>query len=116
MSVRRGSMIEKRMIHACLLVGFVLSGAAFGQTNEAYRAPADRPIDILHIALDLDVSLKTQSIRGTATIDFEPHRAVSTFTLDAVDLNVSQVREISAKGEPRKTLAFESTGKELEIR
>jgi aminopeptidase N len=110
-------MIEKRAIYFGLLFAFFLPiGMARGQSKEDYRAPADRPIDILHIALDLDVSLQAQSIQGKATMEFQPHREVSSFTLDAVDLKVTEVRELSDEGEPGKTLAFESTGKGLEIR
>ncbi len=109
-------MIEYPVIRVWFLLAFVLFDVARGQSTEAYRVPADRPIDILHIALDLDVSLKTQSVSGKATLDFQPNRPVTSFTLDAVDLKVSEVRDVSAKGEPGKTLAFETTGKELEIR
>ena len=109
------SMLKSRLIAGWLLIG-LLASLAQGQTSEAYRATADRAVDVLHIRLDLDVSLKEQTISGTATLDFEPHRPLSSLSLDAVDLKVSQVREMSAKGEPGKSLDFETTGKILIIR
>jgi aminopeptidase N len=97
-------MLKKGLITACLLGCLLFTGGSRAQSNEAYRAPADRPIDIQHIRLDLDVSLKNQSVSGTALIDFLPNRDGSSFSLDAVDLQVSQVREISAEGKAVKDI------------
>ena len=109
-------MFKNRVTLGWLLIGLIVSGVARGQTSEAFRAPADRPVDILHIRLDLDVSLKDKSISGSATIHFSPNRDISSFTLDAVDLDVSEVREVSETGQPGKSLTFEATGKELVVR
>ncbi len=108
-------MLENRSMPVWLLGCLFLNCAANVRAEEEYRAAADRPIDVLHIRLDLDVSLKNQSIAGTATIDFQPHREVSSLTLDAVGFEVSEVREISGQGKAGKPLAFENSGKELTV-
>ncbi len=113
--IGRGFYAEVSLDHRLVAV-WIVGRFAQGQTNEAYRAPADRAADILHIRLDLDVSLKEQTIRGTATLDFEPIRPLSSLALDAVDFKISQVRDVSPKGEPGKNLDFENTGKQLVIR
>lgn len=93
-------------------VSWLLLGAV--QAEETYRVPVDRAIDILHIRLDLDVSLKKQTLSGTATIAFQPNRPVTSVTLNAVGLDVSTVRRLSSKGHPAK-LDFENTGQRLVV-
>ncbi len=99
-----------------VLVVLTLFRSGFSQTEENLRTPKDRAIDVLHIKLDLDVSLKKQQIAGKAVMDFQPNRELSSFKLDAVDLKVLGVRRITADGQAGETLDFESTGQELEVR
>src|SRR5262245_35795621 len=54
----------------------------------------DRPCDIVHIALTLYLDIVQQSLRGTcATTVRAVQDAVSSLTLDAVDLQIMQVRQ-----------------------
>ena len=54
----------------------------------------DRPCDIVHIALTLQLDIAQQSLRGTcATTVRAVQDAVSSLTLDAVDLQIMQVRQ-----------------------
>ncbi len=55
------------------------------------RFAADRPLDCLHIKLDLDVDLEAKHVEGTARIDLVALREVMTITLDAVDLETRSV-------------------------
>src|SRR2546429_6492558 len=55
----------------------------------------DRPCDIVHIALTLQLDIARQSLRGTcATTVRAVQEAVPGLTLDAVDLQIVQVRQV----------------------
>ena len=57
----------------------------------------DRPCDIVHIALTLQLDIAQQSLRGTcATTVRAVQEAVPGLTLDAVDLQIAQVRQAGA--------------------
>lgn len=92
----------------CLLSFFQQVYAA-----EPLRTAADRPVDIQHIKLDLNVDLKKRSIQGSATIDFAALRAIRTLRLNAVDHEVSAIRGSSAKSTQLTELKWQNTGKEL---
>jgi aminopeptidase N len=81
--------------------------------EEPLRTATDRPVDIVHIRLDLDVSLRDQRISGTATIDFTPLRRVTTLALDAVDHEVKSVKLLTVKGDGARDVDFDNTGKRL---
>src|SRR5262249_59202993 len=75
------------------------SGGALQQKRRTYGladakphfAP-DRPCDIVHIALTLQLDIAQQSLRGTcATTVRAVQEAVPGLTLDAVDLQIAQV-------------------------
>jgi aminopeptidase N len=78
------------------------SGGALQQKRRAYAladakphfAP-DRPCDIVHIALTLQLDIARQSLRGTcATTVRAVQETVPSLTLDAVDLQIVQVRQV----------------------
>lgn len=77
---------------------------------EPLRTAADRPVDVVHLRLDLAVDLVAKSVSGAATIDFVPLRQVEAIRLDAVGLVVSEV----TAGDGKK-LTFDNTGTELVI-
>lgn len=108
-------MLNLRLFALALLSVLLSAQALLAQSTEPFRVPADRAIDVLHIRLDLDVSLEEQSVQGVATLDFSPNRELSSVALDAVDLKVSRVDLIN-KGENNRSLEFENTGKELTVR
>lgn len=110
--------IRKSCTPACWIgVWLTWLGLGLGSLHaeEPLRVPVDRVLDILHIRLDLDVSLEKQTISGTATIEFEPNRPVSSFSLDSVGLDISTVRQLLPDGQPAKPLDFENTGKHLVV-
>ena len=70
------------------LVGSALA-AEPPKPQAPFRFPADRPVDSLHIRLNLNVDLKQKSVAGTASVDLDALRDVSTVTFDAANLDVS---------------------------
>lgn len=55
------------------------------------RFPADRPIDIKHIKLNLEVSLEEKTVDAVATIELTALRDAASVRFDAVDFDVSTV-------------------------
>ena len=92
----------------CLL----LSATSFAE--EELRTAASRPVDILHIRLDLDVKLKERTVAGSATIDFAAIQPARILSLNAVGHEVSRVL-VPGAGAESKSLSFENTGKTLDI-
>src|SRR5215471_9646630 len=61
----------------------------------------DRPCDVVHIALTLQLDIAQQSLRGIcATTVRTVQEAVSSVTLDAVDLQIVQVRQADGTSLP----------------
>ncbi len=86
--------------------------AAFGidlEGNGRRYAP-DRVVDILHLRLDVTPNFDKRTVRGTTTIRFRPiARPVRQLRLDAVDLQISDVRaDVPIEG-------YVNTGRELLI-
>ncbi len=78
------------------------------------RFAADRPLDCLHIKLDLNVDLEAKHVEGTARIDLVALREVMTITLNAVDLETRSVT--LARGSRRPAPArYTNDGKLLEV-
>ncbi len=71
----------------------------------------DRPCDIVHIALTLHLDIAQQTLKGTcATTIRAVQETVSCLTLDAVDLQIAQVRQ--SKG---AALAYDYDGQRLRV-
>lgn len=71
----------------------------------------DRPGQVEHIALDLDLDIPQQSYRGTCTIRLNPVRdGVERLTLDAVNLRIDSVQVGQTQQE------FDYDGEQLQIR
>jgi aminopeptidase N len=71
----------------------------------------DRPCDIVHTALTLQLDLAQQSLRGTcATTVRAVQEAVSDLTLDAVDLQIAHVRQTGGA-----TLTYDYDGQRLRV-
>ena len=71
----------------------------------------DRPCDIVHIALTLQLDIAQQSLRGTcATTVRAVQEAVPGLTLDAVDLQIVQVRQAGGA-----TLPYDYDGQRLRV-
>jgi aminopeptidase N len=69
----------------------------------------DRVVDILHIALVLDVDPEARSVKGTATLRASALGPTHAVELDAVELEISKV---TANGKPAK---FRHDGKKLRV-
>jgi len=76
------------------------------------RSAGDRPVDIRHLKLELDVDLKRKRISGTATLDLVILRPLTTIRLDAVNHQVTAVRGRRGEDKP-VVLDFENTGREI---
>jgi len=70
----------------------------------------DRPGQVEHIFLDLDLDIPQQSYRGTCSIQLQPVRSgIDQLTLDAVNLNIQSVKVGKTKQ------AFDYDGERLHI-
>lgn len=100
------------------LIASVFLQSSLG-ADEILRTAGDRPIDIEHIKLDIEVFLKEKRIAGTASLDFTCLRDLQTVRLDAVGHEVTQVHWIVADGNDfpagGATVDFENTEQELRI-
>jgi len=61
--------------------------------------PEDRPFDITHIRLEIDVDLDAQTAESVATIAGRALRPIDSITLDAVDFKDVEVRVRAASGD-----------------
>src|SRR5262249_52128482 len=74
---------------------------AFALADAQPHYAPDRPCDIVHIALTLHLDLAQQSLRGTcATTVRAVQEAIACLTLDAVDLQIAQVRQAGGAALP----------------
>ncbi|MGL4464862.1 MAG: hypothetical protein ACRC1K_22130, partial [Planctomycetia bacterium] len=64
---------------------------ACGAEPEVLRTAGDRPIDVLHLKLELEVDLDAKRVDAVATLDFTALRPVRNLSLDAVELEVESV-------------------------
>lgn len=106
-----------RIFAASVLVFFLgLPAVPARAADEPYRTAADRPVDMLHIKLDLDVNLKEKTVAGTAFLDFQPLREIHTLELHAVDHEVQSVRGLPDGTRDVLDLRYENTGETLLVR
>ncbi len=104
-------MPQRRALRTWILPVVLLVCLPSLSAEEPYRTAGDRPVDIEHIRLDLDISLKQKTLAGTATIDLQLLRPLQVVKLDAVGHEVSKV-ELAAE---RTELPFSTTDTELHI-
>jgi len=106
------------MITRLLTVALLATLPSIAQAQASAAAPSplrsagDRPVDIRHLKLELDVDLKRKRISGTATLDLVTLRPLTTIRLDAVNHQVTAVRGRRAQDKP-VVLEFENTGREI---
>lgn len=81
---------------------------------EPLRTAGDRPIDIQHIRLDLQIDLPKKTLDGQATLKVRALRPLSSFALDAVDFEVQSVN-LAEAGDRLRPLSFSHDGKKLAI-
>jgi len=80
---------QKARVVAILLV---LAAATAATAFPPPRFAADRPMDMTHIRLDVNVDLEAKTLKGKATLAMSALRPVSTIDLDAVNFKISAVR------------------------
>src|SRR5262245_36698558 len=74
---------------------------AFALADAQPHYAPDRPCDIVHIALTLHLDLAQQTLWGTcATTVRAVQEVLSSLTLDAVDLQIAQVRQAGGTALP----------------
>ncbi|MGL5098263.1 MAG: M1 family metallopeptidase, partial [Planctomycetia bacterium] len=83
---------------------------ACGAEPEVLRTAGDRPIDVLHLKLELEVDLDAKRVDAVATLDFTALRPVRNLSLDAVELEVESVVDGAAK-----KLTYSATGEKLVV-
>ena len=102
-----------------IMIGFVPVVA-----QQPLRVAGDRPVDIRHIRLDLNVDLVNKTVDATAFLRFHTMHPTRHIPLDAVGFEVSQValgavnetvRDNPEQDNPRPPLQFRHDGKKLDI-
>src|SRR5215470_10801745 len=105
----------------CRWAGDLLEESAGGALQQKRRTYAladakphfapDRPCDIVHIALTLQLDITQQSLQGTcATTVRAVQDAIASVTLDAVDLQIARVRQAGGA-----TLPYDYDGQRLRV-
>ncbi|RMG07562.1 MAG: hypothetical protein D6731_23560 [Planctomycetota bacterium] len=93
----RGGSMTRTLGPAAVLLCCSLAAAPC-RADEGYRAPPDRPVDVLGIDLDLVVDLETKSVQGTAVLDVKALRDVRAVRFDAAEMRIGSVRAGEASG------------------
>lgn len=103
-------MLSRLIVLNLLIVVCIQSASA----EEPLRTAADRPVDVQHIRLNLDVDLEAKTVAGSATLEFTPLRPLKTITLNAVDHEISSVIGQLEEGKPIE-LSTTYDGKQLTV-
>lgn len=104
-------------MNTCWRSLFIIALAVFaprGAAEEPRHFAADRPLDCLHIRLDLSVDLEKKHVAATARIDLAALRDVSTITFDAVDLTTEDVW-LERSGQAAAPVEFSNDGERITI-
>ena len=96
-----------RRLATWVVVAVAVVSAAWAE--EPLRTAGDRPVDIKHLKLTLDVSIEKRQIAGIATLELVTLRPLSTIRLEAIDHQVRRVTGTIADGKAVE-LEFENTG------
>ncbi len=78
------------------------------------RTAGDRPADILHLKLDLNVNIPLERARGTATIRLRALRDLPSVRFDAVDFDVRAVT-VARNGGPAHEADFINDGESITV-
>lgn len=99
---------------AALAAQQTAQSAPAGAASEPLRTAGDRPADIRHVRLDLQVDLPKKTVDGTATLSVRAMRDLSSLSLDAVEFEVQKVW-LQGEGEAGRYLNFDHDGRKLVI-
>lgn len=105
-------MVTRRRQSAFILCVLILGGRSIA--DEPLRVAGDRPVDVLHLALDLKVDIPEKAVEATAVIDLRALRDVSSIRFDAVNFDVSRVTFSRGEGSPA-AIEFINDGDHVEI-
>jgi aminopeptidase N len=101
---------------ALLLVVIFFPAALLGQqaAEEPFRSSGDRPIDIQHIRLELQVDLPKKTVLGQAFIKLRSLRPIHAISLDAAEFEVRSVA--LSNGSPEtQPIRFHHDGNKLTV-
>ncbi|MEK6644145.1 MAG: M1 family metallopeptidase [Planctomycetota bacterium] len=107
-------MLRWSLRHTVLLAAFALNAPCVVAQSDPHF-PADRPLDLTHLKLDLRVDLKKKTAGGAATLDLTALRDAETITLNAVDFDVSEVKLLGPGNETATPVKFVNDGKTITI-
>ncbi len=110
----RSSLAAKRCGLSVLVVvaaGLLVSEWAWAGDKQF---AADRPVDLIHLRLDLDVDLVKETVEAQATIDVKALRDVTSMKFDAVDFDLSEVTVARGSREARPA-DFANEDKAIEV-
>lgn len=82
----------------------------FAQADAQTHYAPDRLYDVVHIALTVQLDIAQHSLRGTCATTIRAISEVATLTLDAVDLQITQVRHAHGA-----TLSYDYDSRRLRI-
>ncbi len=119
-----------RMVQAITLLLYILplASPASGAANKApsksssespastapTRFAAGRPVDCLHIKLELAVDVPKKHVDGVASLQLQALRSVESVVLDAHDFEVHQV-QVALDGQPLKPAEYDNNGDSIEV-
>ncbi len=105
-------VVRSRILATIFIVS--AGGAVAAGPDSTRHYPTDRPVDMLHIRLDVRVDLKAKTLKGRATLDVAAIRDVNTIQLDAVGLETKNltIQPFDGKAGP---CDFENDGSHLTL-
>ena len=106
-------MPKRRSCRFVVLVGLVCFGPP-ALADGPLRTAGDRPVDIIHLSLELSVDLPGEHVAGSATIDLTALRDVTSIRFDAVDFEVTRVTFARGEGRP-VPVKFINDGKSIKV-
>jgi aminopeptidase N len=107
--------MKRTLLIAVLLLVGTPALSVFGQDEDLLpHFPADRPVDVSHIKLDMRVDLKGKTLGSKATIALTALRDVNKIQFDAVDFKVGDVKIAIIDPQP-VPCDFENDGKHITL-
>src|SRR5579863_8455139 len=84
---------------------------SFELPDDSVHYAPDRPADVTHVKLVIDLDFEQETVKGTAYTTFSAlYETVTTITFDAVELHIETVALADGK-----KLAYSSTDKKLQV-
>ena len=99
---------------ALVVFGATPAKADEPKAEQPTRFAADRPVDCVHIKLELTVDVENEHVDGSARLDLVALRETSTITLDADNFEVSEVT-LSRDGSKPAPVKFINDGQHIEV-